>query len=175
MPNLRHLHLAVASGVVVTMGSLAGCQRPRQGQSDQVATVDTAAILLALDSLAAAVMRADNTGDTELFASTWAEDGVMSLPGGPLIRGRDSIAAVFKHRPPLPPGGSLRINPMEIRVLSAQWAYAFGVDTLTYTPKGAQEPIKETATFLVLIRRTPDGWKTYREVLSPNQPPGSPR
>lgn len=28
----------------------------------------------------------------------------------------------------------------------------------------------ETSTFLVLIRKTAEGWQTYREVLSANQP-----
>lgn len=60
---------------------------------------------------------------------------------------------------------------MEMRILSAEWAYVFGVDTLTYTPEGATEPVRETSTFLVLVRKTPEGWKTYREVLSSNQPP----
>jgi ketosteroid isomerase-like protein len=65
----------------------------------------------------------------------------------------------------------MRIHPIEMRVLSGQWAYAFGVDSLTYVPDGAGEPVTETSTFLVLIRKTPEGWKTYREVLSANGPP----
>ena len=58
-------------------------------------------------------------------------------------------------------------------MLSAEWAYAFGVDTLTYVPAGEQQAVSESATFLVLIRKTPDAWKTYREVLSPHAPPRS--
>ena len=170
---VRILRFALA--LVVSAGSLAGCQPQDLPQPDQSATVDTAAIRSSLDSLAAAVMRADNTGDAELYASTWADDGIMSVSGSPPVLGRDSIISAFKRRPPLPPGSTLQINPIEIRVLSAEWAYAFGVDTLSYTPKGEQEPIKETSTFLVLIRKTPEGWKTYREVLSSDQPPSSPR
>lgn len=152
-----------ALSLVIAVG-VAGCQAPTRSP-DQTAT-DTAAILSAMDSLAATVGRAEDTGDAGLFASTWAEDGIMSLPGGPPIFGRDAIVAAFRSRPPLPPDGKLEIHPIEIRVLSADWAYAFGVDTLTYTPPGEQKPRREESTFLVLVRKTPAGWKTYREVLS---------
>jgi len=54
-------------------------------------------------------------------------------------------------------------------VISSDWAYAFGTDTLEFTQPGATERTKETMTFLVLIRKTPDGWKTFREVVSANQ------
>ena len=120
-------------------------------------------------------MRANQTGDAELFASTWAEDGIVSTPGNPPVQGRDSIVAAFRRRPPLPPGGSMTVHPTELQVMSADWAYAFGVDTIAYTPPGANEPVTETMNFLVIIRRTPEGWKTYREVLSANQPRSAPR
>jgi ketosteroid isomerase-like protein len=86
-----------------------------------------------------------------------------------MAQGREAIVAAFKATPPLPPGATMKVTPMEIRVLSPDWAYALGVDTLTYTPPGAAQSKKETSTFLVLIKRTPEGWKTYREVLSANQ------
>ena len=148
---------------------LVACQP--QGQQGQRAAVDTAAIQSKLDSVGRLVSRANRTGDAELFASTWAKEGILSRAGQPLLRGRDSIVAAFSQRPPLPPGADMTLHPIEMRVLSGEWAYAFGVDSLTYTPDGAAEPVTETSTFLVLIRKTPEGWKTYREVLSANSPP----
>lgn len=163
--SLRAVLLAIVLGV-----SLTACPEHEQQHAGQSAAIDTAAIGASLDSLAAAVTRANQTGDAELFASTWAEDGVMSAPGTPPVRGRDAIVADFRRRPPLPAGATMTIHPSEIRVLSPEWAYAFGVDSLTYTPEGAAEPVKETSTFLVLVRKTSEGWQTYREVLSANQP-----
>ena len=151
---------------------LVACQR--QGQQSQRAAVDTSAIQSKLDSLGRLVSQANRTGDAELFASTWAKDRIMSGAGQSVVRGRDSIVAAFKRRPPLPPGAEMTIHPIEMRVLSGQWAYAFGVDSLTYTSDGAGEPVTETSTFLVLIHKTAEGWKTYREVLSANSgPPGA--
>jgi uncharacterized protein (TIGR02246 family) len=170
MTFARHSRVTVTAAVAA---ALVACQ-PQDRQRADGAAIDTAAILASLDSLAAAVAKADNSGDADQFGATWAEDGIMSVPGSPLVRGRDAIVSAFRNRPPLPPGGTMKITPLEIRVLSADWAYAFGVDTLTYTPPGATEPKKETSTFLVLIRKTPEGWKTYREVLAANQSPGAP-
>jgi len=158
--------------LLVTAGLVAACQPGAPPTPSQPAAVDTAAIGAALDSLAQVVTRANQTGDAELFASTWARDGAMSTPGAPLVRGREAIVAAFRARPPLPPGASLTIHPMELRVLSADWAYAFGVDSLRHVPEQGAEPVVETSTFLVLIRKTDAGWQTYREVLSANEPPG---
>ena len=158
----NHLLWLVAAGVI------AACQ-PREGSPGESTSVDTTAIRASIDSLAANVMRAEETGDAELFASTWAIDGVMSLPGSPPVRGRDSIVAVFRRRPPLPPGARMTIHPTELEILSPEWAYVWGVDTLAYTPQG-KAPTKKTSTFFVLLRKTPEGWQSYREALSPNQP-----
>ena len=43
-----------------------------------------------------------------------------------------------------------------------------GVDTLIYTPPGSRAAVTETSTFLVLLKKTAEGWQTYREVLSAN-------
>ena len=172
------LRPTVITAAALTLLACASAQTPAgdrpagdQPAAGQPASVDTAAIGAALDSLAANVMRANATGDAALFATTWAEDGIMSLPGSPPVHGRDAIVDAFRNRPPLPPGARMTVHPTELQVMSPDWAYAFGVDTLRFTPPGAAEPVIETMTFLVLIRKTDEGWKTYREVLSANQAP----
>ncbi|MBA2331022.1 MAG: DUF4440 domain-containing protein [Flavisolibacter sp.] len=107
--------------------------------------------------------------DAALFGSTWMQDGIMSLPGAPMAVGKDAIVNAFKNQPALPPGADFKINPLEIKVINEDWAYVFGVDSLTMTPLGYTVPQKQTFTFLVLLRKTADGWKNYREVLSANQ------
>ena len=160
----RRLWLMAVAGLV------AACQPSERLSSNESARLDTVAVRASIDSLATNVMRANETGDAELLASTWATNGIMSLPGSPPVRGRDSIVAAFRRRPPLPPGASMTIHPTEMQILNAEWAYVLGVDTLTYTPQGTKAPVKKTSTFLVLLRKTAEGWQTYREVLSANQP-----
>jgi uncharacterized protein (TIGR02246 family) len=131
--------------------------------------IDTTAIRAAIDSLAANVMRANATGDADLFAAPWAADGIMSESGSTPVHGRDSIVARFRRRPPLPPGATMAIHPTDFVIQSPEWAYVMGVDTLTYTPLNASTPIQETSTFLVILHKTSEGWRTYREVLAANQ------
>jgi uncharacterized protein (TIGR02246 family) len=113
-------------------------------------------------------MRANETRDAELFASTWAKEGIMSYPGNTPLHGRDSIVAAFRRRPPLPAGAKVTIHPTELQIINGEWAYVMGVDTLTHAPQGSAPPVTETSTFLVILRKTAEGWQTYREVLTPN-------
>ena len=157
-----------ASARVITVAGLIACQ-PQGQPPSQRTEIDTAAIRASIDSLGRVVQQADQTGDAELFATTWAEDAMISMPGSPPVQGREAITADFQRRPPLPPGARYTIHPTEIRALSAEWAYVWGVDSLRYTPEGAAEPVTETSTFLVLLRKTPDGWQGFREVIGTNQ------
>ena len=80
---------------------------------------------------------------------------------------------MFESRPELPPGAAFEVCPTELEVINSDWAYAFGTDKLTIPARGDESPVEETMTFMVLIRKTPRGWKTFREVLSADQPPVS--
>lgn len=155
----------------VLLVSLIGvaCESPREETAGSNAPLDTVSIRASIDSLAANVMRANETGDAALYATTWAVDGMMADAGSPPVYGRDSIVAHFRRRPPLPPGARMTIHPTELQIQSAEWAYVMGVDTLTFTPANAATPTQQTFTFLVILRKTSEGWQTYREVLSPNQ------
>jgi uncharacterized protein (TIGR02246 family) len=147
---------------------LFACNTERQRQAENK-DVDTTAILRSIDTLAAKMGEAHAKKDAALFGSTWMQDGIMSLPGAPMAVGKDAIVNAFKNQPALPPGADFKINPLEIKVINEDWAYVFGVDSLTMTPLGYTVPQKQTFTFLVLLRNSPDGWKNYREVLSANQ------
>ena len=121
-------------------------------------------IMTALGELADTIKQAYATNDTELYLSAFDEDAIVSMPGIAPARGHAALRAIFENRPDLPPGATFRVEPLEIEPLSSNWAYAFGTDTLE-----CSDGKKETMTFLVLIRKTASGWKTFREVLSADQ------
>jgi ketosteroid isomerase-like protein len=118
-----------------------------------------------IDSMRALYERSVATGDFERMGTLLAEGAVMVGPGGPHW---DSLRAASDL--PWPPGATLEISPIEVRVLSDEWAYEFGTSTATYTPTGASELRTLRDTYLVLFRKTADGWKLYREVASPDLP-----
>ena len=118
----------------------------------------------ALGKLAGDIKRAYETNDVDLYLSAFDKDAIVSMPGVPPARGHEALRALFENRPLLPPGAMFTVEPLEIEPLSSDWAYAYGTDILTL-PDG----VKESITFLVLIRKTAEGWKTFRESLSPDQ------
>jgi uncharacterized protein (TIGR02246 family) len=157
-----------AFALITVAVSISSCQQPDTQQVEK-ATLDTASVKRSIDSLGGVVQKAHDLGDHKLLASTWAKDGILAIAGNPPVSGRDAIVTALSNLPPVPRGGRMGIHPIEIQVLSPEWAYVFGIDSLIYTPSGASEQVVETSTFFVLVRKTSEGWQSYRETLTPNQ------
>jgi len=138
--------------------------------TDNSTQIDREAIGAALTELAETIKTAYKNDDAEMYASAFAEDAIVSMPGTPPIQGRENLRAAFVNRPALPPGTTFEVDPTELEIINGEWAYAFGTDTLTIPAEGGAPPMIQTMTFMVLIRKTSEGWKTFREVLSDDQP-----
>ena len=138
--------------------------------TDDPIQVNREAVSAALIDLAETIKRAYTNDDADLYASAFSEDAIVSMPGVPPIRGLDALKEAFRSRPPLPPGATFEVIPTELEIINGEWAYAFGTDTLTIPAGDGAPPIVHTMTFMVLIRKTPEGWKTFREVVSADQP-----
>ena len=164
----RIFSIAAPFGIAI---NILACQQ-QEKQPLQQPAIDTTSIMASIDSLGGVVQRAHDTKDSILMASTWAKDGILIISGSPPVFGRDAIVSALSKMPPLPPGGKMEIHPLEIQVMSHEWAYVLGVDSLKYTAPGATKQTIETSTFFVLVRKTSEGWQTYRETLAPNQKPG---
>ena len=162
------LAIAALFGIAI---SIPACQQQEKQPLHQTAT-DTISIKASIDSLGGVVQKAHDTKDNELMASTWAKDGILIIAGRPPVFGRDAIVSVLSNMPPLPPDGKMEIHPLDIQVMSSEWAYVLGVDSLKYTAPGTTKQTIETSTFFVLVRKTSEGWQTYRETLTPNQASG---
>lgn len=154
----------------VLLGGLVACQPQSEQPEGQTAAVDTAEVKATFDSLRTAFLDAYEAGDAKTIASLWAEDGITSGPGTPPVRGRDSIRALIERDPALGTA-TAEISPLEVRVLSRDWAYEMGVLTVRYTPDGADQRQTAEISYLAVIHRTPNGWKFYREAYNMNHPP----
>lgn len=163
--NIGIILLACVLGMV--------CCKNQHGNNTDHYAVDTTAILKSIDSLGAVVQKAHTTGDKKLLASTWAEDGIFINCQNEPIKGRDAIVTALTNMPPLPPGSNMTVHPLEIQVLSKDWAYILGVDSLKIAMPGSTTPVVNTMSFLVIVKKTKEGWQTYRETLSANSIPGN--
>jgi uncharacterized protein (TIGR02246 family) len=161
-------------GVLLLTVCLAACQPGEDRGRQTGATVDTAAVKSALDSIRQTFIAAYEAGDAEQIASLWTEQGRQAIPMAPPVRGRDTIEALSKRwfeSNPATREATLD-TVRDVRVLSEDWAYAYTTWTFRVTPEDADQPQTTTATFVMLYRKTPDGWKTHLEVGSPHSAPG---
>lgn len=162
-----HRRPELCLALLLLAGGLVACQ-PSGEPSAQRATVDTAEVLATVDSIRALFETSINAGDFKRLRDMRANGAIGVGPGGPEW---NSLKEASEG--PLPPGAQFDIKSIEDGVLGTEWAYDFGVTTVTYTPDGASEPRTLRHTSLVLFRKTDDGWKLYREVASPALPPDS--
>jgi hypothetical protein len=151
------------------MEIILSCQ-PRDQKKSGVAAIDTAAIKASIDSLGRVVQKSHDLNDSKMLSATWAKDGILVIAGRPPVRGRDAIVSTLTSMPPPPPGATMRLNVLDIQVMSPTWVYVFGIDSLKYTPLQSKVAVVETSTFFVVARKTSEGWQSFREILSPNQP-----
>ena len=121
-----------------------------------------------IDKLRSAYETAVASGHIEAMLPLLAEGAVMVHPGAADWKAMEAVASGA----PFPVGARIEIRPIEVVVLSEEWAYEFGTSTTTYTPPGSMESTQLRDTYLILFRKTAEGWKAYREVASSNPPPG---
>ncbi len=157
--------------IEIVMGAalLASCQPETRPEPQQNAAADTVSARMAIDSLRSAYEQGVAAGNFDQLGAMLAEGAIMVPPGGPQW---DAMYASSKL--PFPPGATIAIKPIEIRVLSDDWAYEFGNSTVTYKPAGADTTQTMQDTYIILFRKTPGGWKVFREVASSNLPVQTP-
>lgn len=149
---------------------LIACQQSVQHQGEGAGAVDTAAVRAALDSLRSEGEQAYREDDIGRVADSFHPELIYSPVASPPIRGPDSAVAFENQNMVL--GATFDYEPIETRVLTDRWAYQLGTSTLRFTAEGAQEYQPLTATYLDVFRKTDDGWKVYRSVISSNELPG---
>lgn len=163
----RWMSVAALGALSLVLGS---CEPAGpQPAGAEAAAVDTAAIVASVDEIRVGLEQAFAARDVDAMASLYARDAIFSPRDGPQVHGRDSIRAYFDRH--VPPGVNADIEVTDLRVLSPEWAYAYGTISLAFTPEGMSAPVELPATFLVMLRNTSEeGWKIYRESLSADAP-----
>ncbi|MFB3777747.1 MAG: SgcJ/EcaC family oxidoreductase [Bryobacteraceae bacterium] len=163
------IHNTFVGAVTLTLLlTFMGCQTAPQAEPKRDVTAD----MKAINALRDQVMTAFNSGDAAALAATYADDAVMMNPNQPAVEGRQAIQAsyetMFKEG-----HASIAFTPLETQV-TGDWAYDRGNYSFTLTPKSGK-PTEESAKYLVICKRQPDGsWKLHREMSNSNNPPRSP-
>ena len=109
--------------------------------------------------------------DAAALAALFTEDCVRMPQGGPATMGRPALevayrrdfAEVWKTR------AKVRLKAEEV-IISGEYAFARGVDTLVQVQDGRQVLDGETGKWLFVYRRQPDGtWKYHWTTFNSNE------
>ena len=116
-----------------------------------------------------------NRGDADGWAAAFTDDGVQMPPNFAANVGRDNIlawCAAFL--------GAFRIefslDPEEVRVAGAEWAFERGTYQITLTPKAGGDPMQDAGKYITLYERISDAnWAMARDIWNSSNPlPGVP-
>jgi ketosteroid isomerase-like protein len=118
-----------------------------------------------LDKLEAEFVTAFNAKDAAKLASFYAEDGVLMPPGGPTIKGRAAIEAVFKKGFEANPG-TMKLAAIESEI-DAGRGYSLGTYTLTVSHGTSVTPTRVGGSgtqvsnhkFMAIYKRVGNDWK----------------
>jgi uncharacterized protein (TIGR02246 family) len=148
--------------------TFSGCQTAPKPEQKRDVAADTTAIKALRDQYTAAF----NSNDAAATAATLADDAIVMEPNQAAIEGKQAVQAMFEA---MFKENAVRIalTPLETEV-AGDWAYDRGNATITVTPKSGK-PMQESAKYLVIVKRQPDGsWKVYRDISNSNNPlPGA--
>ncbi|MGS2762777.1 YybH family protein [Sinomicrobium sp. M5D2P9] len=102
--------------------------------------------------------------EPKLFTDRYAKDACLMEPGKPIMCGEDIVAEFFRKSYA---GGTRSGEFITQEVFGAGDGYVVEVGLLKiYDGKGKQ---KDNGKYLVLWKKTPEGWKMFRDAFSSNQ------
>ena len=105
-------------------------------------------------------MAAVRTGDEERFIRLYTDDAILLLPGrGPATghEGAKTFFATFKSRGVR----NLRLSTLEVEGLG-ETAWERG----SFEVIGADGAVAGKGKYIVIRKRTPDGWKLHRDIMN---------
>jgi uncharacterized protein (TIGR02246 family) len=109
-------------------------------------------------------------GDAAMMMSQWTDDFVLLPQAGPIMRGRDAIAEVFRamERPEIL---EYVLDIQEVKVLGDH-AFQWGTYHYRLRPRANGEAIRTSGKLMRILQRQPDGsWKMHRGMATVD--PGS--
>ena len=116
-------------------------------------------------------MSAAVVSDSATWAAIFVEDGTVMPPNEPVVKGRGAIRVWLEKLPPIT---EFKLNNKKIEGRE-DLAYVLGTYSMTITPSGAPEPIKDSGKFVTILRKQADGqWLCVADMFSSDLPPPLP-
>ncbi len=161
----RRPWLTTLALALVLVGAPALAQTPRAAL--QPAPPDTAKVRAAIAAGNASFIQAWQTGDADLYASLFAEDGAMLRPGGGLTIGRESIRARMREV-----FSGVRMTFGTITTIDVfligDTVYETGSWNFTIGPIGSTTAEPDSGSYVEIWKLDKSGaWKMWRDIGVP--------
>jgi len=107
-------------------------------------------------------------GDAAAVAALYTEDAILLPPNSKMIRGRQKIEGFWT--------AAIQMGVKDVVLTTVELSgsddtvYEVGNCTLKIHPPG-KEPIEYKGKYIVIWKRTADGWKLHRDIWNSNLPP----
>ena len=163
------LFLVTSLFVVATASAQNGAgEVRRKAGASSAAEAELARARRAIDEGNARAVRAWATGDPELFASVFADEGLELRPDGAVVRGRRRIVELVRaSMKRLGPGVELTVKTTGVW-LDGATAYESGKSVYKYTQDG--QPKTFETLFVSVWKRQRNGvWKLYADMPVPRE------
>src|SRR5882672_5708820 len=164
----------VALAALVLLGGSLGSLAVAPAVSEASAESDSAAVRAAVDAGNAAFITAWQTGDANLFASLFAQDGALLRPGGGLTVGRENIHSRMRDvfgRARMTYGS---ITTADLFVIG-DTAYETGAWNFTIGPIGSTTAEPDSGHYVEIWKRDRTGhWNMWRDIGVPRMPSSEP-
>jgi uncharacterized protein (TIGR02246 family) len=107
-------------------------------------------------------MAATKAGDVETVLSLMADDVVFLVPGQPVMRRAEFVAAAKSMRGPSAPQFDGKSEIQEIQICG-DWAFMWTKLTVVVTPPGAAQPITRAGNTLTILKKHGTKWLLARD------------
>ena len=100
--------------------------------------------------------------DTAAMMSQWTDDFVLLQPVGPILRGRSTIADVFRGAESAIEILEYVLDIHEVKILG-DYAFQWGIYRYSLRPRAGGDTVKTGGKLMRILERQPDGsWKIHR-------------
>src|SRR5689334_11340014 len=107
------------------------------------------------------------TKDPDKFASYYADDANVLMPGEPVITGKPAILAAVKPMM-ADPNFALTFAPVQVEASKGgDFAYARGSYTMTMSDSKTKKPVNDKGKYLTVYKKQADGsWKAVADMIN---------
>ena len=120
----------------------------------------------AVEEVNARFMEAAGAGDAAALTALYTSDAYIMPPNMEMIQGQEAIRGLWNDMFSMG-APNLRLTTVDV-MGSGDLAYEVGSYSIEMSMEGS--PVSETGNYLVVWRRTADGWKLHADMWNSDQP-----